>query len=110
MTFFGQNNKQEPEIDDPGDYEIILPPEPPVWGVKDITIRDVPNHISKPVYAIPGNVIEESDPYHGDPYSGDGRIQLNGEDEKKLRRANNLAKCTLAKASELIRVSTFSFK
>ena len=109
MTIFGQNNKQEPEIDDPGDYEIIIPPDPPIWGVKDITTRDVPNHISIPVYAIPGRIIEESNPYHGDPYMGDGRIELNSEDEKKLRRANNLAKRTLAKASELIRVSGFSF-
>ncbi|KAL5527906.1 hypothetical protein ACEPAG_6707 [Sanghuangporus baumii] len=102
-TFFGSNNKQL-EIDDPGNYEIILPPEPPVWGVKHIPVRGVPDHISRPAYAIPGKIVEDSDPYHGEPYAGDGRIKLSSEEERKLRRANSLAKRTLDKASELIRI------
>lgn len=105
-SFFGSNAK-EPEIHDPGEYEIILPPEPLVWGVKHIAIRDVPKDLARPPYAVQGVTIEEEDPYHGDPYDGDGRIELGTEDERRLRRACALAKRTLSKASELIRVCNF---
>ncbi|EJD01707.1 methionyl aminopeptidase [Fomitiporia mediterranea MF3/22] len=96
--------RPEEEIDDHGDYEIILPPDPPVWGVRHIPIRHVSPHILRPSYAQEGKIVDESDRYHGDPYDGDGRIELGSKDEEQLRRASLLAKRTLVKASELVNV------
>ncbi|KAI5121187.1 hypothetical protein M0805_005988 [Coniferiporia weirii] len=94
------------EIDDYGNYEIILPAEPPVWGVSHIAVRDVPEHIERPPYALSGRAPSDpdSDRYHGDPYHGDGRIELGSESERRLRRAGALAKRVLKKAGELAKV------
>ncbi|KAH8118848.1 methionyl aminopeptidase [Phellopilus nigrolimitatus] len=94
----------EEEIDDSGNYEIILPPDPPTWGVSHLTPRDVPNDIPRPPYAIPGQVLSDSDRYFNDPYHGDGRIELGSENEICLRAACALAKCVLLKAGELVQV------
>ncbi|THH10301.1 hypothetical protein EW146_g8411 [Bondarzewia mesenterica] len=73
------------------------------------TPRLVPPHIPLPPYVSslspsdrkPG---EDQRPFHGDPYSGDGRIPLGGEDEARLRRAARLAKTVLDYAGSLAKV------
>lgn len=123
------------EIEDPGLYEVILPPDPPIWGVKHITPRTVPDTILKPPYvtrsrianrgkgsllastngllenvdAGPDSTVNDDENtaanFNHDPYSGDGRIKLGSEDEKRLRRAGHLAKRVLEMAGTLVRVS-----
>lgn len=90
--------------DDFGDYSIILPEEPFVFGVSHIRPRTVPSGIVRPPYAIPGRVKKENDPKHGDPYEGDGIIQLGGEDERRLRNAAKLAKKVRDYAGTLVKV------
>lgn len=95
----------EPEdIDDPGLYEVILPPDPPVWGVSNIIRRSVPEYIKRPPYARLGKAADILDPKHGDPYEGDGRIELGNDSERRLRSAAARAKLVLKKAEELARV------
>lgn len=86
-----------------GDYDIILPPEPFVWGVSHIRPRTVQGHIERPVYAVPG-WNKEGGPDHGDPYEGDGIIPLGGEEEARLRRAAQLAKLTRDYVATLVQV------
>lgn len=90
-----------------GNYDIILPPEPFVFGVKHIPIKSVPHNICRPSYALKD--VDEDDPYHGDPYTGDGRLTLNSEDEQKLRKAAKLARSVLRTARTWLKVSTESF-
>ena len=113
----GQDNVPE---DDFGDYSIILPPDPPIFGTSHITPLDVPAHIARPPYALlrvasnkTGLHEEETpsqsndteiDPYVTDPYSGDGRIELGSEDEACLRHAASLARDTLNVVERLIKV------
>lgn len=97
------------DIDDPGIYEVILPPDPPVWGVSNIIRRIVPEHIKRPPYALLGSASGILAPNHGDPYQGDGRIELGNDTERCLRRTAALAKRVLSKAEELVRVSAGSF-
>ena len=97
------------DIDDPGIYEVILPPDPPVWGVSNIIRRTVPEHIKRPPYVLLGNTAGVLAPSHGDPYQGDGRIELGNDTERCLRRAAALANRVLSKAEELVRVSAKSF-
>ena len=54
------------DLEDFGDYEIILPPDPPIFGTLHITPRSVPKHILRPPYAY--GVL-----------GGAGRSQRNGE-------------------------------
>ena len=42
-------------LPDFGDYDIILPPEPYVWGVSHIHPRPVPDGIARPTYALRGD-------------------------------------------------------
>lgn len=97
------------DIDDTGIYEVILPPDPPIWGTSHISPRSVPISIPRPPYVrhgvYPSSTAREGiDPWHGDPYYGDGLIELGGEHEKRLRRACTLAKRVLEKAEEIVRV------
>jgi hypothetical protein len=39
--------------EDFGNYQIILPQEPYIWGTSHIVPRPVPPHIQKPLYAGP---------------------------------------------------------
>lgn len=49
------------DLEDFGDYEILLPPEPPIFGVSHISPRSVPRHIPKPPYArVDSNVTQET--------------------------------------------------
>ena len=125
-----RREEEDIEIEDPGLYEVILPPDPPVWGVSHISPRKVPDCITKPPYVERRRVREvtascefsqnkdadfvgtyngdekESANFNHDPYTGDGRIQLGSEDEGRVRRSAQLAKRTLEMAANLVRVST----
>jgi len=95
----------ETEDEDPfGAYDLILPPEPLIEGVAHIPIRPVPLHITRPPYV--GK--QEDDPIEVEgPYIGDGRIQLGGEDERKLRKAGMLAKRVLHETKNWSKVHLF---
>ena len=89
----------------PGDYSVVLPKEPFVWGVSHIIPRPVPTHISRPPY-IKGDRPILDDPKNGDPYEGDGRIVLGSPEEESLRNAALLARDALNYASTLVKVIT----
>jgi len=89
----------------PGDYSVVLPKEPFVWGVSHITPRTVPIHIPRPPY-IEGDRPTLHDPKHGEPYDGDGRIVLGSPDETSLRKAALLARDALNYVSTLAKVVT----
>jgi len=74
-------------FEDFGDYSIIFPPDPIVWGVSHIQPRTVPPHIRRPPYAILGSESAEA-PTH----ESSGIIILGGEAEHKIREAASLAK------------------
>ena len=87
-----------------GTYSVILPPEPFVFGVSHIPQRPVPSHIARPSYVTP-SARGQSDPSVS---SGDGRIQLDGPGEWRLRRAARLAREVLEYAGTLVKVKLAS--
>jgi len=89
----------------PGDYSVVLPKEPFVWGVSHIIPRPVPIHVARPPY-IKGDRPILGDPKHGELYDGDGRIVLGSSEEKSLRKAALLARDALNYASTLVEVIT----
>jgi len=89
----------------PGDYSVVLPREPFVWGVSHIIPRPVPIHIPRPPY-IEGDRPILCDSKHGEPYDDDGRIVLGSPEEKQLRKAALLARDALNYASTLVKVIT----
>lgn len=126
--------EEDVEIEDPGLYEVILPPDPPIWGVSHLKPRVVPDSIPKPSYVIrsrignsgvgdasSGSAADVDAPqailiddekvlsnFNHDPYTGDGRIKLGSDDEKRIRRAGNLANRVLRMAGKLVGVSGLS--
>lgn len=70
-----------------GDYNVILPTEPFVFGVSHIQPRFVPDYIAKPPYA---RGIQA--PIEEIPLQESGKIELGGEAELKIREAALLAK------------------
>jgi hypothetical protein len=90
------------EYEDFGNYRVILPPEPFVWGTSHIQSRPVPREIRRPVYIINGS--KENDPDHGDPHEGDGLIPLGGHEERCLREAAILAKEVREHVRSIMRV------
>lgn len=88
------------EISEFGVYSVILPEEPYVFGTDHIVPRTVPSRITRPPYV--GAPISAL--HNGDPWTGDGRIILKGEDERKLRTAARLAKTVLDYAGSLVKV------
>ncbi|KAH0840302.1 peptidase M24, structural domain-containing protein [Lanmaoa asiatica] len=80
-----------------GNYSVILPEEPFVWGVSHITPRTVPSGIGRPPYAQTGadakptSHSSRSGPSQ-EPYEDDSRILLGSEEETKLRAASMLAR------------------
>ncbi|KAI0068523.1 Creatinase/aminopeptidase [Artomyces pyxidatus] len=80
-----------------GDYSVILPPDPPVFGVSHIEQRNVPSRISRPPYARNGLSSGSG------PSVGDGRIQLGSVAEERLRRSAKLAKRVLTYAGCLVK-------
>lgn len=80
-------NTGEESFEDFGVYEVILPEEPFVFGVSHIAPRRVPEHITKPPYALTvGGVPDQT------PRRDSGKIKLGGEAEDKIRKAALLAK------------------
>ncbi|EIM88629.1 methionine aminopeptidase [Stereum hirsutum FP-91666 SS1] len=102
-------HESEEEGYDFGSYSVILPPEPFVFGVGHIRARSVPSHISLPPYVASLPLPQrragvDERPFDGDPYTGDGRIELGSEAESRLRTAAKLAKKTLEFAGSLVNV------
>ncbi|KAG6845533.1 hypothetical protein H0H87_007777 [Tephrocybe sp. NHM501043] len=73
-----------------GDYSIILPEEPFVWGVAHIKPRSVPNYIHRPDYAKP-EFEKKGHKGHSEVNSAE-KIKLGGEAETRLRNAAKLAR------------------
>lgn len=84
----------------PGDYSVILPKEPFVWGVSHIIPRLVPPQIKRPAYA----QIDADGTRGSDSYTGDGRITLGSPEEALLRNSASLAKDVLNFAGQLVKV------
>jgi methionyl aminopeptidase len=79
-----------------GNYNIILPEEPFVFGVSHIQpLRPISSHIKRPSYA--------SVPPTEEP-KGNGKIELGGEEEAKLRDAARLARNVREFAGLLVKV------
>jgi methionyl aminopeptidase len=91
-------------IEDFGQYSVILPPEPFVFGVSHIKPRDVPGDIIKPPYVFNnGNETLEG------ASKPESIIELGGEAESLLRRAAILAKRVREFAGSLVKVSCLSY-
>ncbi|KAJ7146328.1 methionyl aminopeptidase [Mycena epipterygia] len=78
-----------------GSYAVILPDEPFVFGVSHITPRSVPEHIVKPPYAGGSPDLQDVD----------GKIQLGGEPERRVRAAAILARQVREFAGALVKVA-----
>ncbi|KAG5352065.1 hypothetical protein C0989_003990 [Termitomyces sp. Mn162] len=89
-----------PDVDF-GDYSIILPEEPFVWGVAHITPRNVPDNIERPPYAQPGYT--ETGCHSSTGRTISERIALGGEANARLRDAANLARKVRDYAGTLIK-------
>lgn len=96
------------QLEDDGEYEIIVPKDP--YAMPEIPPpRPVPSHILRPPYATPASIqLYEDTGHYVESYTGDGRIILGGEEEKKLRRAAALARRVLNMAGTLVVVSICS--
>jgi len=96
------NDISEPDTDPEyfGDYSVILPPEPFVFGVAHIPRRPVPSHIPRPPYVTSST----SHPSTLSGASSDDRIQLGGSEERRLREAARLAREVLEYAGTLVKV------
>ena len=82
------STEEEPEtFEDFGEYSIIFPLDPVVWGVSHIKPRTLPPHIVRPPYAFPGR--DGVDPPSN---QGSSKIKLGGEEEHKIREVGLLAK------------------
>lgn len=86
-----------------GHYDIILPPDPPIWGVSHINPRTVPKHIIKPPYASIDWSAHDQDNWI-EPHEGDGLIPLDSAEETHLRESAVLAKEVLSYAESLVEV------
>lgn len=82
-----------------GTYNVILPPEPFVFGVDHIQPRVVPDHIVRPPYAR-----DNSAAIVDIPIQDSGKIKLGGEAELKIRKAALLAKEVREFVSTLVKV------
>lgn len=91
----------EQEVEDFGNYSIILPEEPFVFGTEHISQRIVPSHIPRPAYANrPGGAVSTQT-----PTKDSGKIRLGSEEEVGLRAAAKLARQVREFASSLAKVS-----
>ncbi|KIM38727.1 hypothetical protein M413DRAFT_447677 [Hebeloma cylindrosporum] len=94
--------EEEPEtFEDFGDYSIIFPPDPVVWGVSHIKPRTVPSHIVRPPYAFPGG--DAADP---PSHQNSSKIKLGGEAEHKIREVALLAKKVREFAGTQVKIGT----
>ncbi|EMD40351.1 hypothetical protein CERSUDRAFT_45112 [Gelatoporia subvermispora B] len=85
-----------------GDFSVVLPKEPIVWGVSHIQPRTVPAQIRRPDY-VPATQAQEGAVIHEPPseFIGNERIGLGGENESRLRAAARLASSVLKYAGTL---------
>lgn len=98
--------KDEPSHNDEfGEYDVILPKEPFVWGVSHIQPRPVPDHIQRPKYALPNGSDPDSEEMKYRPLKGFRTIKQ-GEDEIHLRNTARLASEILQYAGSLVNVSS----
>ncbi len=94
-----QNLDNVEETEDFGQYSIILPPEPFVFGVSHIKPRHVPEDIVKPPYAQRSG----NEPLEGVD-KPESIIKLGGEAEVRMRNAARLAKSVREFAGTLVKV------
>jgi len=97
--------QQSAEDFDFGNYSVILPDEPYVFGVSHIVSRSVPPNIVRPHYALPGYSNDTNDP---STKKDGGRIVLGGGAEYRLREAAKLAKKVREHAGKLVQVRHIS--
>ena len=117
------NKRDDSVVPDFGDYSIILPPEPFVFGVSHIERRQVPSHILRPPYARQGPLLPQpsSEENQQQPLASeqvllektqknkgkegsDRRIVLGSESEVRIREAGRLAKKVREYAGSLVQV------
>ncbi|KAK2459938.1 hypothetical protein APHAL10511_008023 [Amanita phalloides] len=91
----------EDDIPDFGDYSVILPPEPFVFGVSHIAPRLVPSHIRRPAYASAHPMTREGKE-HISRSGSDEKIVLGGESEVRIREAAKLARTVREYAGSLV--------
>ncbi|KAK7063716.1 methionine aminopeptidase [Favolaschia claudopus] len=77
-------------------YSVILPEEPFVHGVSHIQRRGVPQHIARPEYAGGSPTV---------PEDVNGKVQLGGDAERRVRAAAKLAKNVREFAGTLVKAS-----
>jgi methionyl aminopeptidase len=95
-----ENDIPEPEAEDFGNYSVVLPHEPFVFGVSHIPQRPVPPHIPRPPYL----TSSAHNQFTFDEPSNDGRIRLDSSGERRLREAAKLAREVLEFAGTLVKV------
>ncbi|KAJ7069055.1 methionyl aminopeptidase, partial [Mycena belliarum] len=78
-----------------GSYAVILPPEPFVFGVSHIIPRPVPQNIPRPSYAGGSQTYQDVD----------GKVELRGAPERRLRAAAALARDIRDFAGTLVKVN-----
>lgn len=86
--------------EDFGDYCIILPKEPLVFGTSHITPRLVPEYIVKPPYATNSHLNSSQDLAPGDM----GKVKLGTQEESRLRKSALLARKVRDFAKSLVQV------
>ena len=98
---------------DHGTYSVVLPTEPFQFGTSHIPVLPVPPFIVRPPYVVERQLRDVDgskfiDQSHaddaGDPWEGDGRIELKSEEEGRLRKAARLAKSVREFAGGLVKV------
>ena len=97
---------------DYGTYSIILPPEPFQFGTSHIPVLSVPPSIPRPRGVIERYGGGESDgavEREGNivSWEGDGRLELNGDEERRIKKAAQLAKKVREFAGSLVKVRLF---
>jgi len=90
---------------DYGAYSIILPPEPFQFGTYHYSVLPVPPSIPRPQYVVerhPGDSKDRSNAE--DPWEGDGRIEMNTDEERSLRKAAAFARDVREFAGKSVKV------
>ncbi|KAF9449026.1 methionyl aminopeptidase [Macrolepiota fuliginosa MF-IS2] len=96
-----QTPEEPEELEYFGQYSVILPPEPFVFGVSHIKPRAVPENIIRPPY-VRNNGLETLE----EPDKPESIIELGGDAEARLRAAARLAKKVREFSGSLIGVTT----
>lgn len=91
------------DFEDFGDYSIILPEEPFVFGTSHIKPRFVPAHIHRPSYVVGKGSTLYQEPPPNDP----GKIKLGTNEEVRIREAAALARKVREFAKSLVHVCVY---